>query len=230
MEKQCRYMVKRDGKMPTLLRLEPDEEYKVFTLEASEYHSELIWTFAKDLVDIIEHRERFPEYTEISEEEAKEIKRQMKAEWDRIEKERNILSVEHTQKETEKGIVEIDIYRKANKKRPVFRDEDLEELLSGLADKEHMVIQKIHYCYFDEWGYYQYGTATKKEDIDDVYGSSPLAIDGYFTDEKMNYRFMYIDDERKVIVAKCLKESGIDLEAVFDEKTNYKAGGYFYCL
>ena len=41
----------------------------------------------------------------------------------------------------------------------------------------------------------------------------------------MNYRFMYLDKDNKVVAAKCLKESGIDLRDVFDEETNRKAAG-----
>ncbi len=37
---------------------------------------------------------------------------------------------------------------------------------------------------------------------------------------------MYLDDDDKVIVAKCLKGSGIDLKAVFDDETNRKASGF----
>ena len=87
-----------------------------------------------------------------------------------------------------------------------------------------MVVQHIHYSFFDFWGYQKHRTTTNIEDIHEICAS--LAIDGYFADREMIYRFMYLDADNKVIIAKCRKETGIDLQAVFDDKTNQQAGGY----
>ena len=91
--------------------------------------------------------------------------------------------------------------------------------------KEHMVIRGIHYCYYDEWGYRKYRNSERKEDIQEISGAT-LAIDGYLMDQEMIYRFIYLDDDNKILVAKCLKSSGIDLQAVFDDETNRKASGF----
>ena len=123
----------------------------------------------------------------------------------------------------EKGTVYIDTYTK-EKKRRRFRENELEKLLSGLAGKDGMIIQEINYCFFDEWGYRKYRTSVSKEDIHEIC-DMPLAIDGYFTDREMDYRFMYLNDD-KVIIAKCQKETGIDLRSVFDDETNRKARGF----
>ena len=224
MEKNLRFMVKWDGQMPTLLRIEPDEKEKVFYSGNFEYSSNFYWIYAPELEDIVDHKERFPEYSDISDEEAAKIKRQLETEYARIEEEKNVIHTEHSQKSTEKGIAFIDTYTKA-KERHGFRSEELEKLLSSLAEKEHMIIQKIDYCFFDYWGYRKYRTSTSKEDIHEIC-DIPLAIDGYFTDQEMNYRFMYLSDDNIVIVAKCLKEADINLKAFFDDETNRKAGGF----
>ena len=150
--------------------------------------------------------------------------RLLKSSYARTEEEKHVIHTEHSQKSTEKGIVFIDAYTKAKERRG-FRAEELEKLLSGLAEKEHMVIQKIDYCFFDYWGYRKYRTSTNKEDIHEIC-DMPLAIDGYFTDQEMNYRFMYLDDDNTVMVVKCLKRDDINLQAVFDDETNRKAGGF----
>ncbi len=224
MEKKLRFMVKWDGQMPTLLRIEPGEKEKVFYSGNFEYSGNFYWIYAPELEDIVDHKERFPEYSDISDEEAAMIERQLETEYARIEEEKHIVHTEHSQKSTEKGIVFIDTYTK-EKERRGFRAEELEKLLSGLAEKEHMVIQKIDYCFFDYWGYRKYRTSMNKEDIHEIC-DMPLAIDGYFTDQEMNYRFMYLDDDNIVMVAKCLKGVGINLQAVFDDETNRKAGGF----
>ena len=87
-----------------------------------------------------------------------------------------------------------------------------------------MVVHHIHYSFFDFWGYRKHRTATNIEDIHEICAS--LAIDGYFADWEMIYRFMYLDADNKVIIAKGRKETGIDLQAVFDDKTNQQASGY----
>ena len=37
---------------------------------------------------------------------------------------------------------------------------------------------------------------------------------------------MYLDDDNKVVIAKCQKKAGINLRSVFDEETNRKARGF----
>ena len=49
---------------------------------------------------------------------------------------------------------------------------------------------------------------------------------GWFRDREMNYRFMYLDDDNTVIVAMCRKETGINLQSVFNGETNRKARGF----
>ena len=70
MEKQVRYMVKRDGQFPTLLRIEPDGNEKVYQSSNADYSGSFYWVYAPELEDIVEHKERYPEYTDISDEEA----------------------------------------------------------------------------------------------------------------------------------------------------------------
>lgn len=222
MEKQYRYMVKRDGELPTLLRLEPDGEEKVFCSGSFENSESFYWIYAPELEDILTHRDRFPEYTDISDEEAEVIKHQLEVEYVRLEDEKHVINVEHSQKQTEIGIVFIDTYSK-EKERHAFRTKELEKLLSELAEKT--VIQQIDYCFFDYWGYRKYRTSTNKEDIHEIC-DMPLAIDGFFTDREMMYRFMYLDDDNKVVIAKCQKKAGINLRSVFDEETNRKARGF----
>ena len=224
MEKQYRYMVKRDGELPTLLRLEPDGEEKVYCSGSFENSESFYWIYAPELEDILTHRDRFPEYTDISDEEAEEIQHQLEVEYARLEDEKHVINVEHSQKQTEKGIVFIDTYSK-EKERRAFRAKELEKLLSELVEKENMFIQQINYCFFDYWGYRKYRTSTNKEDIHEIC-DMPLAIDGSFMDSEMMYRFMYLDSDNKVIIAKCQKKAGINLQSVFDEETNRKARGF----
>ena len=224
MEKQYRYMVKRDGKLPTLLRLEPDGKEKAYYSGSFENSESFYWIYAPEMEDILVHRDRFPDYADISDEEAEEIKHQLEAEYARVEEEKHVMHVIHSQKQTEKGIVHIDTYSK-EKERPVFRTKELEKLLSELVEKEHMVIQQINYCFFDYWGYRKYRTSTNKEDIHEIC-DMPLAIDGFFCDCDTMYRFMYLDSDNKVIIAKCQKKAGINLQSVFDDETNRKARGF----
>ncbi len=74
-------MVKWDGQMPTLLRIEPDEKGKVFYSGNFEYSGSLYWIFASELEDIADHKERFQEYSDISDEEAAKIQRQSETEY-----------------------------------------------------------------------------------------------------------------------------------------------------
>ncbi len=224
MEKQYRYMVKRDGNLPTLLRVDPDSEEKVYCSGSFEKSEAFYWVYAPELEDILIHKDRFPEYIDISDEEAEEIKHQLEVEYARLEDEKHVINVEHSQKQTEKGAVFIDTYSK-EKDRRAFRTKELEKLLSQLAEKENMVIQQIDYCFFDYWGYRKYRTSTNKEDIQEIC-DMPLAIDGSFMDSEMMYRFMYLDSDNKVIIAKCQKEAGINLQSVFDDETNRKAHGF----
>ena len=108
MEKKLRFMVKWDGQMPTLLRIEPDEKEKVFYSGKFEYSGNFYWIYAPELEDIVDHKERFPEYSDISDEEAAMIERQLETEYARIEEEKHIVHTEHSQKSTGKGIVFID--------------------------------------------------------------------------------------------------------------------------
>ena len=137
--------------------------------------------------------------------------------------EQHAIHTEHSQKSTEKGIVLVDTYTKAKDAGP-FQTEELVKLLSELLEKEGMTIQEIDGCCFDYWGYRKYHTYRNKEDVHEIC-DMPLGIDGYLMDDEMKYRFMYLDRDNKVIIAKCRKETGIDLRTVFDEETNRKAKG-----
>ena len=95
----------------------------------------------------------------------------------------------------------IDTYGK-EKERRAFRTKELEKLLSELVEKENMFIQQIDYCFFDYWVYRKYRTSTNKEDIHEIC-DMPLAIDGTFMDSEMMYRFMYLDGDNIVLIAKC---------------------------
>lgn len=224
MEKQYQYMVKRNDKLPTLLLLEPDGKYKVHFSDSCN-SERFYWVYSPEMEDILIHRDRFPEYTDISEEEAEEIKHQLEAEYARLEDEKHIINVEHSQKPTEQGIVLIDTYTK-DKERPSFRRNELKKLLSDLAAKEDMTIQRIDYCFLDYWGYCKDRTSTNIEDIEAIC-VMPLAIDGYFMDRDTTYRFIYIDAENKVVIARCQNQSGINLQSVFDDDTNRKARGFW---
>ena len=84
MEKQF-YMVKRDGEFPTLLRIDPEDEYKVCYSGWFDHSDQFYWIYAPEFEDIIIDQDRFPEYTEISDEEAEEIIQQLEAEYARKE-------------------------------------------------------------------------------------------------------------------------------------------------
>lgn len=212
MENQYQYMIKRDGDLPTLLRLESSGVYRSGTFDGQGH---FYWIFTPELADIPEHRERFPEYADISEEEAEQVMEQLKKEFARREEEKHVIIVQQSQISTGNGTVFVDTYTKG-KEHPGFRDVELERLLSELAGKEGMEIQEINYSFFDYWGYEKLRTTTNKEDIHEICGS-PLKIDGYFTDGEMKYRFMYKGRKEKVIVAKCQKDSGIDLKTAFED-------------
>ena len=223
MEGQFRYMVKRDGEMPTLLRIEPDAAEKVYCSWNSGSSGGFDWLYSPELEDIVDHKERFPEYTDITNEEAEKIKHQLDAEYDRIEEEKHVIRVEHSQKVTDKGVVLIDIYTKEEERR-WFRAKDLEKLLTEIMGKEHLTIRGFKYCFYDFWGYPKHRIASDEEDIHEICDGA-VAIDGSFTDKTMKYRFMYLGKDEKVVVAKCLKKTGINLFSVFDEETNRKASG-----
>ncbi len=58
------------------------------------------------------------------------------------------------------------------------------------------------------------------------YGDKVVLEDGTILHKKEKDEFMYLDDDNIVMVAKCLKGVGINLQAVFDDETNRKAGGF----
>lgn len=223
MERQYHYMVERTGQFPILLRIEPEGTEKVYRSGTFEHSDSFYWIYAPELEDIVNHKELFPQYTDITDDEAERIKLHLETEYARIEEEKHVIHVDHSQKDTEKGTVLINTYTK-EKTRRSFRTKELEKLLLELVEKEHMVIQKIDYCFFDYWGYRKYRTSMNREDIH-VICDMPLAIDGYFSDREMDYRFMYLNDDSKVVVAMCQKGTGIDLRSVFDDETNRKADG-----
>ncbi len=217
-EKQHRYMVKRDGQLPTLLRIESDGKREVYRSGNSEYSDQFYWIYTPELADIADQKERFPEYADISDEEAEEIKHQLEKEYARIDEEKHVIHIEHTQKTTDKGIVYINTYTKGEE-RPRFRSGELEKLFSELTDKEHVVIQEINYDFYDYWGYPKHRTSMRKEDIPEICGESQ-SIYGSFTDQEMKYIFTYKEADNRVVVAKCLKKSGIDLWNIFSDEKN----------
>ena len=75
MEKQYRYMIKWDRITPVLLRLDLAEKRKAYIMGSIEVSKGVAWIYEPELDDILEHPERFPEYTEISSEDAGGIKR-----------------------------------------------------------------------------------------------------------------------------------------------------------
>ena len=158
-EKDYRYLADWDHDPPTLIRLGSFEK-----MEADMFVYPGVWKDTPYLNDIRVGLGDFMDYSDISEEKAMEIKHQLETEYARIEEEKHAIHVEHSQKVTDQGVVLIDTYTK-DEPRPVFRDKEVEKLLTEMEEKEHMVIQKIDYCFFDYWGYPKYRTTAKKEDI-----------------------------------------------------------------
>lgn len=133
-EKQDLYLVKRDGKKTTL--------FCVFSREMEvprkyTFHEEnAMWVYAKELEEVLTHRDQFPEYVEISADEATKIMEMLNSENAKKEEEKNVIRVTHKQIEIQNEIVDIDIYRKDAKRR-LFREQDLEKLLMDLINADH---------------------------------------------------------------------------------------------
>lgn len=213
MEKQDLYLVKRDGEKTTL--------FCVFSREMEvprkyTFHEEnAIWVYAKELEEVLTHRDQFPEYVEISADEATKIMEMLNSENAKKEEEKNVIRVTHKQIEIQNEIVDIDIYRKDAKRRR-FREQDLEKLLMDLINADHMVIQNIEYSQYDYWGYLKWHDVKSKEDIADAC-DMPQEINGYFTDDKRKYSFRYQSGSEIVKVVSCPKDFAVDLKTVFDD-------------
>ena len=165
-EKKHLYMVKQDEQNITLLCLYPDDEDKVFQYSIGEYQF-VAWVCRPELNDILDHRDCYPEYTEITDKEADEIIKNLDEEHKRIEEKKHIIHVEHRQMHMAGGQVDIDNYYKEEERRS-FRGKELEKLLGQLMDMEHMAIQKIYYSRFDYWGYEKRYDTNCKNDLSDI--------------------------------------------------------------
>jgi len=144
MEEQYRYMIKWDRITPVLLRLEPSEKQKAFILESNEVSKGLIWVYKPELDDILDHPERFPEYTEITNEEAWEIKGQLKEKNEEAEKKWNAICVRCSRKQTEEGPADVVTYSKASRLR-YFSTKEYVEMLGGYLAGKRVVFQRSDY-------------------------------------------------------------------------------------
>ena len=215
MDKKRLYMARYDEPLPTLLCLYPDEEHGTFQYNITMFwHS--AWVYAPEFNDILTHRDRFPDFVEVSGAEFERIKNILEAEHNRIEEKKNVIHVEHSKKETAGGIVYIDTYLK-DVDRCLFTHEELEKLLGKLIHKDHMTILGIDYSRYDYWGYEKIRSTKNAEDISDVC-DMPVEIDGRFMDNEQKYRFRYLSRDKEVKVAQCSKDLDIDLQSVFDDE------------
>ena len=211
MEKQCRYMIKWDRITPVLLRLEPSEKEKAYVMVSMEASRYLGWSYQPELDDILDHPERYPEYTEITKEEAEEIEWQLQVKKEEKEKKLNAVCVKHSQKQTEDGPAEVLTFRKASRWR-YFSTNDYVDLLWGYLAGEKMALQGIDYSWYDEWGY------QKKRSIKDIKDIRQIINDGA---DEIEARFS--DDENKYVLRAPFLLHSIELETV-----RKKSGGGNY--
>ena len=187
MEKKYKYMVKRDGDLPTLLRLDPDENYQAYILTKEiPLNKNFYWVYTPGLDDILTHKDHFPEYTEISEEDAEAIMRQYDAENDRIEKELTTTQIKHTKRKTEDGIVDVTIYHKASDMRSFSLAEYIDILYECLG-KKYTILSRIDYWWYDEWGYKKIRAITRKMDIPQIIEDDPQEVVARFSDDMHKY-------------------------------------------
>ena len=186
MEKQYRYLVKWERIMPTLVRLDPEDGMKASGLEKFESSRDLCWVYRPELDGIAEHPEHVPEYTEITADEAAEVKRQKQAENDRTEKELTVTCVSRSRRKTEDGPAEVVTYSKASKLRSFSLDEYV-EILWGYLAKKRTVFRRIDYSWYDEWGYPKARSITRKADIPLLIGDQPQEVEARFSDAENNY-------------------------------------------
>lgn len=185
-EKKDRYMVKWDGIEPTLIRLDSTDGMKVFRLEKWEQCSDLAWVYEPELDGIPDHPERFPEYMEITENEASEVKRQIEAKSEEIEKELRRTCIKRSRKKTAEGMADVLTFRKVSQWKSFSLKEYMEILLRQLSKKD-VTLQRIDYSWYDEWGYLKCRGITKKADIWQLTKDCPDQIEAWFSDTKNKY-------------------------------------------
>ncbi len=83
MEKKYRYLARTDREIPTLIRLGSFAK-----MEADLYAYPGVWKDTPHLNDIRVGGASFMDYDDITEEEAEKIRKQIQAEYDRMEKEK----------------------------------------------------------------------------------------------------------------------------------------------
>ncbi len=187
MEKQYRYMVKQGEDVPMLIRLDPPDYLEAYQYEIwIKYSNNQYWVHKPELDDILAHKNRFPEYTEITQEEAEEIERQIEAKYDKIEKELQIIHTEHSQKQTEDGLVEVVTYQKTNGWRD-FTVAEYIEILNEYLGKKYTVFSRADYYWYDEWGYQKHWAVTRKMDIPMIIEEDPSEIVARFSDKEHKY-------------------------------------------
>ena len=184
--KKERYLVRWDGITPALIRLDPSDEMNAYRLESQEYSCGLCWVHTPVLDGIADHPERFPEYQEITGEEAAEVESRIQEEWDRQEKERTRTCVKRTRRKTEDGTADVEILRKVSKWR-YFSLKEYMEILLGMLNKKGMVLQGIEYSWYDEWGYEKYHSIKSKAELRQLYRDCPQEIEARFSDREKQY-------------------------------------------
>ena len=179
-------MIKWDRITPVLLRLDLSEKQKAYILESCEVSKGLAWVYEPELDDILDHPERFPEYTEITNEEAWEIKRQIKEKNEEAEKKWNAICVRHSRKQTEEGPADVVTYSKASRWR-YFSTKEYVEMLGGYLAGKRVVFQRSDYNWYDEWGYPKQRSITRKEDLKQIIGDGADEIETRFSDPENKY-------------------------------------------
>lgn len=186
MEEQYRYMIKWDRITPVLLRLDLSEKQKAYILESCEVSKGLAWVYTPELDDILNHPEHFPEYTEITDEEAAEIERQFEAKNEETEKKRNAICIRRSRKQTEDGPAEVVTYSKASKWR-YFSTKEYVEMLGGYLAGKRVAFQRSDYNWYDEWGYPKQRSITRKENLKQMIGDGADEIVTRFSDPENKY-------------------------------------------
>ena len=103
--------------------------------------------------------------------------------------------IEKIQRQTEDGIREVSIYRK-NAGTGRFSVDEYVDMLCEFLEKEHTVLEVVHYEYLDNWLYEKSRTVYDPRDIHEMKETDgPFRkAEAFFADDRKKYRFTYDRD------------------------------------
>ena len=94
---------------------------------------------------------------------------------------------EHSQKNTDNGIVDVYTFRKENEGE-FFTEDEYTDILRDYLKKDNMVLERVYVQMMDYWGYQKSREITDIKDIDLIKQEDTINVDAWLSDDKKKYK------------------------------------------